>query len=367
MRTNDLTPRSRRRYGSIGAAVIACSLLTALLATRQTHPGAAYLKASFGRAGEGLDQHSTVKIRGVTVGGVASVELTPQGRALVTIRLDPGVKAPTDSVAAIMPLSIFGPKYIDLRPGPGESTGPYLADGATVRQTRDPEDLTDAAEPAKRLLQAIGPDDLATILSTLGKGLDGRGTELAGLVDDSSALLGLMVRRKRSIEGLLTDGTALTGTLAAHRDDVATTVRSLDALAPVIGDRPDEIDALLTGLTESTQILDEILSAHPKAIGNILDAVVPPFDALYRYRRYLPDLINGGIAVLTQLTGIVRVPGPHNTLLSRVTVHIDPSNVLCDTLPGVCGPIVPAIPDKPDPKKPSQKKPSPKKPNGGGR
>ncbi|MDL4816430.1 MlaD family protein [Actinomadura opuntiae] len=349
MRTVDLTPRTRRRFGALGAALVAGAALASYLAARDTHPGSTYLRATFGRAGEGLDDRSDVKIRGVKVGQVASVRLTPQGRALVRIRLDHGVHAPVTSEAAISPLSAFGPKYVDLRPGRGESTGPYLHDGGTITRTSDPQDLTDVAAPTVDLLDALGPDDVATIMRSLGTGLDGRGAELAGLVDDSAKLLGLTARRSGDLGSIVGDGGALAGTAARHGDEIGGITDDLNKIAPSITGDPGQFAKMLAGLDDSARTLNQILASDPKGAGRVIDAVTPAAAVLSRYRGYFPDLISSSGLILTQLAGIANIPGPHGTLLSRVTIHINPSTALCDSLPGICGPIEPAVPNKPNP------------------
>jgi phospholipid/cholesterol/gamma-HCH transport system substrate-binding protein len=349
MRTVDLTPRTRRRFGALGAALVAAAGLASYLAARDTHPGSTYLKATFGRAGEGLDDRSDVKIRGVKVGQVASVRLTPQGRALVRIRLDHGVRAPVTSEAAISPLSAFGPKYVDLRPGRAEGGGPFLHDGGTIARTSDPQDLTDIAAPTADLLDALGPDDVATIMRSLGTGLDGRGAELASLVDDSGKLLGLTARRSGDLGSLIGNGGALAGTAARHGDEIGRIADDLNVVAPSITGDPGQFGRLLAGLDESARTLNQILASAPKAPGRVIDSVAPVGGVLSEYRDYFPDLISSSGLILTQLTGIANIPGPHGTLLSRVTIHINPSTALCDSLPGICGPIEPAVPNKPNP------------------
>ncbi|GAA3204163.1 MlaD family protein [Actinocorallia longicatena] len=347
MRTQDLTPRSRLRFGLIGAAGLTGCLVASLLAVRDTHPGSSHVLAVFGRAGEGLDTHSDVKIHGVRVGAVSAVTLTADGRALVTLRLDKGVRAPLTAEAAVMPLSVFGPKYVELRPGTGETTGPYLADGATIGKTHDPEELTDVGAPAIHLLDAVDPKDLGTIMSALGAGFSGRGEEIGGLVDDSAALLGLADRRRDTIEEIIGDGGAVAGTLAGNADEVGRIAGDLDVILPAITGDPRRFGELLDGLDRSARTLDSILRADPEAPGRIIDAAAPATAVAYRYRSYFPDLISSGALILTQLSGVARVPGPHGTLLARVTAHISQTKAICDVLVGACGPIPPAIPNKP--------------------
>ncbi|MBW8486356.1 MlaD family protein [Actinomadura parmotrematis] len=348
MRTTDLSSRARRRFGAVGATVLAGALAASFLAARDAHPGSTRLQAVFARAGEGLDDRSDVKIRGVRVGQVAGVRLTPDGRARVTLRLDRGVRAPVGAEAAIVPLSVFGPKYVDLRPGAGEASGPYLPDGATIARTADPQEITDVAAPTVALLDALGPQDVATIMRTLGAGLDGRGAELGGLLDDSATLLGLGARRSGDLGTVLGDGAALAATAAAHGGDITRMADDLNTVLPAVTGSPAEFDRLLGGLTGASRTLTGILVTLPDAPGRIIDAIVPAVGVMYRNRSAFPALISSSGSLLTQLTGIATIPGPHGTLLSNVTVHVNPSTVLCDALPGVCGPIEPAIPNDPD-------------------
>jgi phospholipid/cholesterol/gamma-HCH transport system substrate-binding protein len=120
-------------------------------------------------------------------------------------------------------------------------------------------------------------------------------------------------------------------------------------IIPLVTGDPAQFGRLVDGLDQSARTLDQILESDPRGPGRIIDSVTPTAGVLYRYRSYFPDLLSGGNSILTQLAGIARAPGPHNTLLSRVTVHIDPTNVLCESLPGLCGPIEPAVPNKPNP------------------
>ncbi|MBO2447686.1 MCE family protein [Actinomadura barringtoniae] len=346
MKTTDLTPRTRLRFGAVGATVIGACLVASFVAARETHPGAHYLRATFGRAGEGLDTRSDVKIRGVKVGGVASVRLTADGRAQVTIRLDHGVRAPASTEAAVVPLSVFGPKYIDLRPGQGEGTGPYLADGGTIAKTQDPQELTDVAEPTTRLFDALNPRDIATIMTALG-GIDGRGQEMSRLMDDSSKLLGLGARRSADLGAVLDNGGKVAGTVADHSAEIGPMTADLDTVLTSVTGDPARFETMLNGISGSARTLVQILGVDPRAPGRIIDSIGPVATVLHTYRGYFPDLISGSSNVLTQLTGIARAPGPHKTLLSRVTIHINPNEVLCETLPGICGPIPPAIPQKP--------------------
>lgn len=142
---------------------IAVSVLVLLVATTffvlrsASQVSGVRVDAVFGRAGQGMDTNSPVKIRGITVGDVTAVSLNARGRAVVTMHLQSGVRLPRTVTASIEPTSVFGPKYVNLKPGPAEATGPYLPAGAVITSTEDPLDLSDTLGDAYRGLDAVDP------------------------------------------------------------------------------------------------------------------------------------------------------------------------------------------------------------------
>ncbi|GGU91128.1 hypothetical protein GCM10010182_02420 [Actinomadura cremea] len=194
-------------------------VLTALgvyaLVTRPFQAEGLRLTAVFGQAGQGLGDGAPVKVRGVTVGSVERTELTGAGRARLTLRLDPGVRVPATASASIEPASAFGPKFVELTPGAGEHGGPFLASGAAIDRTSDPQDLSNLLAQADATLGAVDPTEVATIVDALAQGLDGQGVRLRETIDQVSVLTDVAHRRRAEARRFLTDAAGLTGTLAA--------------------------------------------------------------------------------------------------------------------------------------------------------
>ena len=135
------------------------------------------LHAVFDHTGHGLDDSSTVKIRGVNVGKVSTIKLLPDGHADVSIRVQRRVKVPTSTAVSAEPLSVFGPLYINIDPGPNEARGPFLAPGGHIAETTSPIELTDILNRVSPLLTAVDPQDLVTIFHNIAAGLDGLGPD----------------------------------------------------------------------------------------------------------------------------------------------------------------------------------------------
>jgi phospholipid/cholesterol/gamma-HCH transport system substrate-binding protein len=335
MSDEPLSVRSRTIFGLVGMAVIAAAATLVALGSTQDHGGSTYFDASFGRAGQGLDPgKSDVKIRGITVGTVDTLALERDGRVKVRLRLDEGYRVPKSTTARIEPVSVFGPKDVLLDLGQGELTGPYLADGARITQTQDPQDLSETAWPAYRLTQAINPDELTTILHAFSSGLSGQGPALRRTLINGSTVIDATHANRAVIQSLISDINGLSGTLGPRGEAINGTIRDLNRIAPVITERPDKVSQLLDQGGKLADTVGGTLERQGGNIGSIIDGAGGAVAVTAQERRNIPvllDSLNGFFSLLAQ---IIRIPGPENTLIAqaKATLPLD----ICKTIIDVC-------------------------------
>ncbi len=83
----------------------------------------------------GLKVRSPVTVAGVRVGRVAAIGFDDQlFEAVVTLKLNPGVKLPADSSASIFTSGLLGEQYVALEPG-GAETNLKEGDRITLSQS----------------------------------------------------------------------------------------------------------------------------------------------------------------------------------------------------------------------------------------
>lgn len=103
------------------------------------------LTASFRRA-EGLSTGGDVRIAGVKVGTVRSMELDPKSyRAVVTLSVREGIEIPEDTAAKIAATSLLGDNFIALVPGASDY---MLEAGDEIEFTQDSVNILDLAARA---------------------------------------------------------------------------------------------------------------------------------------------------------------------------------------------------------------------------
>lgn len=136
-----------------------------------------YVTADLDRAGQQLKINGDVRIRGVKVGKISGIELVDR-KARITLEIEDRFKVPDDTEAVISLKTPLGAKYVDLQFDPA-SGGPYLADGDVIDEARVGPELEDLLADGTAVLDAISPDDIATILDELSSASQGRGDVVA--------------------------------------------------------------------------------------------------------------------------------------------------------------------------------------------
>jgi phospholipid/cholesterol/gamma-HCH transport system substrate-binding protein len=315
---DNLSKRSRLVFGAVGSAVLVGGGLLTFAGAAPSHPGSTSYTAAFGRAGQGMDHRSDVKIRGVTVGGVDGVTLDRNGRAVVRFRLDRGIRLPDTTSARIEPVSVFGPKDLVLDLGAGEGTGPYLRNGGVIAKTKDPQELADTAWPTYRLTSAIDPQDVATVLHTFSQGLQGQGPALRRIVGNGGKLIDLAYANRAEIQLLLMDIERLSDTLGSRGDTLVGITSDLNRLSPVLTDRPDKIEQLLDSVSELAGRTGDTLDQHGTSIGQLIDGSSGIIAVQYEQLRNVPVLLDALNGFFGGISRLIRVPGPQGTEIAQV-------------------------------------------------
>ncbi|MCC7275043.1 MAG: outer membrane lipid asymmetry maintenance protein MlaD [Alphaproteobacteria bacterium] len=120
----------------IGAVVLAVAAAFVVFAytAGEVRPSKGYeLVARFSRI-DGINVGSDVRVSGIKVGSVTRMGLDPKTYlAEVRFALDPSIRMPVDTVAAVSSTGLLGDKFLDLVPGGDEKE---LRPGEAIRHTQ---------------------------------------------------------------------------------------------------------------------------------------------------------------------------------------------------------------------------------------
>ncbi|MEO9330441.1 MlaD family protein [Gordonia aurantiaca] len=187
----------------------------------------------------GLSAGTGVTLRGVDIGTVRSVDLSPDG-ADIELVVRGNTKIPADSFMQVTMASMAGIQSVDIIPS--NNNPPYLRSGDTVAAPADkqPKQMDAIISDAASLLRSIGAGSLTTIGNEFYAAFDHDEKALAKLVSNGTALASLVNRNAPILKGLFDEWlqvlSAMSDTTAAFESgmrSVATFTDQLDSKQPV--------------------------------------------------------------------------------------------------------------------------------------
>lgn len=324
------------RVGIAFAMLALLAAATVFVVRTATEISGTRIDAVFARSGQGLDTNSPVKIRGITVGDVTAVTLDPKGRAVVTMHIEPGVKVPESAVASIEPSSVFGPKFVALTPGTGETTGPYLASGAVITATKGPIDLSDTLGDAYRGLDAVDPREVTVIVHTLARGLDGEGKHLRELIGDAGTIVGVAHRQRGRARQFLRDAATLGTALSDKGDEIVSISSDVNVITPDLLKRADKVRVLLQEVTSVSGQTAHGLRKHRQNLRAGVRSGERVAALIYAQLGLAGDGVRGLNRLVDLLNELIEAQGPGNTRQLQVEAFV--ATDVCELIVGVCGP-----------------------------
>ncbi|MFD1811085.1 MCE family protein [Rhodococcus gannanensis] len=223
-------------------------------------------------AAGGLYRFGNVTYRGVEVGKVLDVELTPDGvRAILSI--DDGQKIPADLDAEVRSVSAVGEQYVDLRPR--TDSPPYLQDGSVI-ESRDatiPQPVGPMLDSLSALVGTIPKDELNQLLDEVSTGLDGADYDLQSLLDSTSTVAAAANGVADSTRSLIEDAEPLLDSQVRSADAIAIWTRSLAGVTGQLNTNDPQIRSILQsgpGFAETTTaLLDSVKLTLPVLLANL--------------------------------------------------------------------------------------------------
>ena len=190
----------RRALGIVAVLVAVAVVVVLIVVTNSGGSGAAgggtyQVRAIFDNAAFAVPGED-VRIAGANVGTIASLAVTPNYQAAVTMTIGNAAFTPfhANATCAIRPQSLIAERYVDCNPGTsnqpelslirrGPGAGTYLL---PVSQTSSPIDPDIVQDISQESIQ----QRLAIILNELGTGLAARGSDLNAVIRRADPALG---------------------------------------------------------------------------------------------------------------------------------------------------------------------------------
>ncbi|GAB2484778.1 Mce/MlaD family protein [Jatrophihabitans fulvus] len=254
----------------------------------------------------GIFTNAEVTYRGVTVGQVGGIHLRDDG-IRVDLDLDDcsETKIPANTDARVANRSVVGEQYIDLTPD--SDKGPYLENGSLIPQSRTsiPTPTNVLLTNLNQLLKSLPLDDLRTTVSELGKAFDGRGNDLASLLDSSSLLLDDATKNLPDTIALIENSSTVLQTQLDTGDSLKQWTRNLRLLSAQLKASDPDIRRLLDTGPDALTTVQNLIEDNRTDLGALLanlvtvgDIIVAKLPGVEQVLELYPALAAGGQSVL---------------------------------------------------------------------
>ncbi|WP_245672957.1 MCE family protein [Aldersonia kunmingensis] len=250
------------------------------------------------RAGLVMNPDAKVKMHGVTVGKVASIEELPDGQAQLRLAMNPDElhKIPSDVVVDIAASTVFGAKYVELVP-PVSPSAERMHAGQVFDAQQVTVEVNTVFEQLTSVLGSIEPEKLNETLGAIAVATRGRGDQFGQMLSDLDALL---VKLDPSLPALRRDidmAQSVVDTYAQTSPDLLATVDHASSLSDTLVDQQQNLDAVLVSVIGLSDVGTPVLEENHAPLANALDLLVP---TLSLTNEYAPAL-TCGIQTLAKL------------------------------------------------------------------
>jgi phospholipid/cholesterol/gamma-HCH transport system substrate-binding protein len=291
----------RRALGLVFLAVIAGLVALSIAVYNKVFTPTVNVTLKASHTGNELLLDSDVKVRGLIVGSVKAMRANGQN-AIVTLALSPteADKIPANVSAVILPKTLFGEQYVDLR-FPPDPQG-HLRAGDVI-----PEDRSKGALETETvlgnmlpLLTAVQPAQLNDTLNAIATALHGRGRELGRTLVQLDRYLKILNPHTRQMVNDLHKLGRVALEYNGLAPDIFSSLKNLQVSARTVVERRQAFDSLLRTGANSADVLSGFLAANRQRLIDITGQTDKIYGLMAKYSPEYPCLL-AGIVQLNRL------------------------------------------------------------------
>jgi len=279
--------------------------LHATLARTDGRPEATY--AALMTDVSGLEPGDLVKIAGVRVGQVETVEMSTNNRVKVTFGVVDDTTLTDQTQFMVRYENLLGDRYAELAQAPHQGT--KLAPNATIppSRTKPALDLDVLLNGFKPLFNGLDPQQVNELANNLIATLQGQGGTIRSLLEQTSSLTNGLADDDQVIGSLIENLNTLLGSLDDRDEQLRTTITQLRSVISGLADDRDPIGDSIGDIALLTERLNALFTD-----------VRRPFKSTTIALKDLADLLNTNQKTLNLV--LSQLPAAYD-LITRVGSH----------------------------------------------
>jgi phospholipid/cholesterol/gamma-HCH transport system substrate-binding protein len=288
----------RALTGLVTVAVVAAVVAVAVGLFRGSFTDTTPVTVLSPRAGLVMNPDAKVKMHGVQVGKVASIESRPDGQAVLRLAMYPSEMhlIPANVLVDLTSPTVFGAKFVELV-APAEPSAQSLHAGQVLDSQHVTVEVNTVFKHLTSVLGTLDPAKLNETLGAISQALSGRGEKIGQAFSDLDSFL---AKFDPSLPALSRDIALSVPVFRAYGDASADLVRTVDnsvKISKSIVDEQHNLDALLVSAIGLADIGSDVLGANRKGLTDVFHLLAPTTDLLSEYAPGLTCAFGGIVAV----------------------------------------------------------------------
>jgi virulence factor Mce-like protein len=286
----------RRRIQGVAFLIVLVVLLgLSVAAYNKAFTEVARVTLETDTAGNQLQEASDVKVRGVIVGDVRSVDAGAQG-ATIELAIDPAYldRIPADVTVRLLPKTLFGERFVSLEL-PEQPAAERLRDGDVIGQDRSENaiELQRVIDDTLPLLQAVQPQDLAYTLGAIADAVRGRGESLGENLATTGEYFAEVNTALPQLQADISHLADFADTYDAAAEDLLAVLDNLAVTNSTVVDQSEQLRRTFTVGTSSSNVTAQFLETNERNLISLAESSRPVLGLFAEYSPMYPCLLNG--------------------------------------------------------------------------
>ena len=259
-----MKPNTVRLLAGLGTVVaIAAVIALAVSLFRGSFTETVPVTVISDRAGLVMNPEAKVKMRGVQVGKVSSIESKPDGTAAIHLAMDPSQLhlIPSNVDVDIASSTVFGAKFVQFQE-PANPSAEKLHKGQVIQSQHVMVEINTVFQQLVAVFDKIDPVKLNQTLGAIATAFNGRGEKIGTTLTDFNAFL---AKIEPSLPNLSHDIEAAVPTLNAYADaapDLVSTVKNSTQLSNSIVDEQQNLDEFLVSSIGLADVGNDVVGGN---------------------------------------------------------------------------------------------------------
>ncbi|MBV5245960.1 virulence factor Mce family protein [Mycolicibacterium sp. PAM1] len=318
----------------VGLVLVALLVVGVALLVRTTDKVNRVNVVAYFENSNGIYEGDDVRILGVPVGRITSIEPEPE-RVKISFWYDDRYDVPADAAAAILSPALVTARAIQLTPV--YTGGPVMADNAVIplQRTVVPVEWDQVRAQLERLSETLQPTEpggvspLGSVINTTAENLRGQGADIRETVIKLSQAFSALGDRSTDIFSTIKNLAILVSALQDSTDLMRQLNQNLASVTGLLTDGPDEVAAAIRDLNAAVVDVQSFVAENRESLGTTSDKLAGVTTALNESLEDIKQFLHVGPSTFQNYINIWQPAQGAVSSVPQINNFANPIQFLC--------------------------------------